>query len=234
MLTQVSEGGRDKCFQYFPLDSTKDTLTINEADEFGDGFKASIQLLELTTDERKRTTVRKLRMTVGDESRIIWHLLFSGWPDFGVPECDDRLALFELLKLSAEKNAKPENPRIIHCSAGVGRSGTFIALDHLLGELDAGTIADTKDNEDIVFDTVNELRKQRMMMVQSDTQYIFLYEVLRERLEESLTNSSAKTFESYEERSPKVARLEKDIDAGTTETSGETTDAISMSPIDGS
>jgi protein-tyrosine phosphatase len=59
----------------------------------------------------------------------------------------------------------------------VGRSGTFIALGHLLGELDAGTVADVKDGEDMVFDTVNKLREQRMMMVQSDAQYLFLYEV---------------------------------------------------------
>jgi protein tyrosine phosphatase len=61
----------------------------------------------------------------------------------------------------------------------VGRSGTFIALGHLLGEPDAGTVADVKDGEDMVFDTVNKLREQRMMMVQSDAQYLFLYEVLR-------------------------------------------------------
>jgi protein-tyrosine phosphatase len=75
------------------LDSTNDTVIVNEADEFGDGFKAHVQLVESTIDERKRITVRKLLMTVNDESRIVWHLLFSGWPDFGVPEGDDRLAL---------------------------------------------------------------------------------------------------------------------------------------------
>lgn len=234
MLTQISEAGREKCFQYFPLDSTNDTVIVNEADEFGDGFKARVQLVESTIDERKRITVRKLLMTVNDESRIVWHLLFSGWPDFGVPEGDDRLALFELLKLSADKNPIPENPRIVHCSAGVGRSGTFIALGHLLGELDAGTVADVKDGEDMVFDTVNKLREQRMMMVQSDAQYLFLYEVLRERFEEKqaaapsqiLVHTSAETSEGNEERWPKVARLTKDVDATTIESSDEQTENV--------
>ncbi|KAI9877295.1 MAG: hypothetical protein M1830_004306 [Pleopsidium flavum] len=229
MLTQISEAGREKCFQYFPLDSANDTLIINEADEFGDGFKAHVQLVDSTTDGRKRITVRKFLMTVNDESRVVWHLLFSGWPDFGVPEGDDRLALFELLKLSAKKNSTPENPRIVHCSAGVGRSGTFIALDHLLGELDVGTVADIKDGEDMVFGTVNKLREQRMMMVQSDAQYLFLYEILRERFEEKqaalpsqdLVHISSEGSEGNEERSPKVARLAKDVDTTTIENSGE-------------
>ncbi len=180
MLTQISESGHEKCFQYFPADTTDDILIDNEVDE----FKAQIRLLELTTDESERITTRKLLMTVKDESRIIWHLSFSGWPDFGVPEDGDRLALFELLHMSREKNGLPENPRIVHCSAGVGRSGTFIALDHLLKELDAGAVATAEDEEDMIFNTVNKLREQRMMMVQSDAQYLFLYDVLKDRFEE--------------------------------------------------
>lgn len=230
MLTQISESGREKCFQYFPGDLDDDALTINEVDEFGDGFKAQIQLLDIMTDESKRITTRKLSMTVKDESRIIWHLSFSGWPDFGVPEGGDRLALFELLSMSTEKSGMPENPRIVHCSAGVGRSGTFISLDHLLRELGAGAVAAAKDDEDLIFDTVNKLREQRMMMVQSDAQYLFLYDVLKTRFEEEhaivglsplSTESSMDTTGSDSERSPKVARLAKAVDAVSIGNSGK-------------
>lgn len=225
MLTRFWEAGREKCFQYFPVDLMDDTLIVNETDEFGDGFKAEIRLLEVTTDEGERITTRKLLMTVDDQSKTVWHISFSGWPDFGVPEGDDRLALFELLKLSAEKNTVSDNPRMIHCSAGVGRSGTFIALDHLLGELDSGAIAAAKDDEDMIFDTVNKLREQRMTMVQSEAQYQFLYEVLRDRFEEKYgippsrrpTPTPSIRSTRSEGRSPKVARLAKAVDAVTIE-----------------
>lgn len=74
------------------------------------------------------------------EERIIWHFLYKKWPDFGVPAIEDIDSFFTLMRLSREKNASPTNPRIVHCSAGVGRSGTFIALEHLMREMDAGVL----------------------------------------------------------------------------------------------
>lgn len=74
------------------------------------------------------------------EERIIWHFLYKKWPDFGVPAIEDIDSFFTLMRLSREKNANPTNPRIVHCSAGVGRSGTFIALEHLMREMDTGML----------------------------------------------------------------------------------------------
>ncbi|KAK3321572.1 protein-tyrosine phosphatase-like protein, partial [Apodospora peruviana] len=74
------------------------------------------------------------------EERIVWHFLYKKWPDFGVPALADLESFFTLMRLSRVKNAGPHNPRIVHCSAGVGRSGTFIALEHLIRELDAGVL----------------------------------------------------------------------------------------------
>ncbi|KAI9685429.1 MAG: hypothetical protein M1822_004560 [Bathelium mastoideum] len=197
MLTQIHEQGKEKCFQYFPADMANPTVAINDDDEFGDGFIGSITLLELTEDPRTRSTIRKMQLDIGDESKTVWHLLFSGWPDFLVPEGEDRAALLELVKVSAALNdgetngsdtvnrshpdsdLKP-NPRIVHCSAGVGRSGTFIALDHLTNELSLGALDGLPEDEDPISGSVDELRKQRMMMVQGEPQFHFLYEVLRE------------------------------------------------------
>ncbi|KAI9823292.1 MAG: hypothetical protein M1832_002516 [Thelocarpon impressellum] len=204
MLTQTTEAGKDKCSQYFPLDASADTLAPSDGDEFGDGFAATVRLEELRYDERSRSTVRKLRVTVGEESpRLVWHLLFAGWPDFGVPDAtgpaEERNAMLELIRLSAELNEPscadgPRNPRIVHCSAGVGRSGTFIALDHLLGEMEAGAFDrlarlpsssagafDAAEADDPVFETVDRLREQRMLMVQSELQLLYIYQVLREK-----------------------------------------------------
>jgi protein-tyrosine phosphatase len=200
MLTQTWEAGRDKCYQYFPLNVEDDPMIINEADEFGDGFRAEVRLLELSTDTTSCSTVRKISLKTkekkkeeGEEiereietEKIVWHLLFEGWPDFTVPEGENRTALLHLIKLSAAKNEHPDNPRIIHCSAGVGRSGTFITLDWLLGELEQGQLWDEfakegEEEKDPIFDAVNELRTQRMTMVQSDSQYWFIYQVLKEQ-----------------------------------------------------
>ncbi|KAI9822491.1 MAG: hypothetical protein M1827_000210 [Pycnora praestabilis] len=214
MLTQTIEAGREKCFQYFPVDSNSDPMTINGEDEFGDGFEASLKLLEVSFQAASRTTVRKLLLSVGKESKTVWHLLFSGWPDFSIPEGEDREALLELIKLSAEKNTVSDNPRIIHCSAGVGRSGTFISFDLLLAELAEGAMATVADDTDPVFDTVNNLREQRMTMVQSDAQFNFIYQVLKEQWIRRNTSITPKAVEQEpiatdgdHERSPKIPRL---------------------------
>ncbi|KAI9707560.1 MAG: hypothetical protein M1836_000521 [Candelina mexicana] len=221
MLTQTSEAGREKCFQYFPMDFENDTFTITGEDEFDDAFNANVKLLESTVDAASRSTIRKLLLTLGDETKVVWHLLFAGWPDFSIPEGDDRAALLELIKLSAEKNSSPDNPRIVHCSAGVGRSGTFIALDHLLSELEHDGFIDLAQGVDPIYDTVNNLREQRMSMVQAETQLNFVYRVLKDQwLKMNLDdtdNSTGRTTplssSGEASRSHKLARLVREANA---------------------
>jgi protein tyrosine phosphatase len=156
------------------------------------------------------------------EERTVYHFLYKKWPDFGVPSLSDLDSFFTLMRLSREKNAGPGNPRIVHCSAGVGRSGTFIALEHLMRELESGALANYDDvnpaasvsvpgtdtpslgpgdggggsdaggaeeagsgpppggMRDMIFETVNQLREQRRTMVQAESQYLFIYRVLRQ------------------------------------------------------
>ncbi|KAK5661737.1 hypothetical protein OQA88_9837 [Cercophora sp. LCS_1] len=184
MLTETHEGHMEKCSLYFPRRKEDPPLEINERDEFGDGFRATVRCegLEDTPAgdaiELRKLVVRVYRRpgsstkssaensTVAGaqsgadadsaakmndsaalalaeevaEERIVWHFLYKKWPDFGVPALADLESFFTLMRLSREKNAGPHNPRIVHCSAGVGRSGTFIALEHLLRELDAGVL----------------------------------------------------------------------------------------------
>ena len=140
-----------------------------------------VTLLECGFDSKSRSEVLKLKLSIGSRSKIVWHFQFAGWADFVKPEGSDREALFELMKLSASK-AGPGNPRIVHDSAGVGRTGTFIALDYLARELDSGQLERITDETDPVFETVNRMREQRMMMVYTELQWEFIYEALRERL----------------------------------------------------
>lgn len=187
MLTETLESGMEKCYQYFPK-IVGEEWDINEIDEFGDGFRAQLSCVAVEDQANGAIEVRKLNIHVDgrEEDMTVWHLLYRRWPDFGVPALEDVGSFLELMRLSREKNANEDNPRIIHCSAGVGRSGTFIALEHLMRELDSGdldryvTKEERDDGEDdIIYNTVNRLREQRRQMVQAESQYAFIYQVLR-------------------------------------------------------
>lgn len=208
MLTQTHEAGKEKCFQYYPLSNEEGPLQIPQDDTFDDGFIGQVALSAMEDDSRSRSQLRNLVLTTKTaneepQEKRIRHLLFSGWPDFLVPEGEDRAALIELVRLSAVLNrpassdstsqinggsfdtdlasTDQDNPRIVHCSAGVGRSGTFIALDYLLSLMYAGQLDSLPTGRDPIVETVDSLRQQRMMMVQGESQFNFLYDVMREQ-----------------------------------------------------
>lgn len=248
MLTETHDGGMKKCSQYFPRSKDDPPFEIGQADEFGDGFRATVRCEGLEeTPAGDAIELRKLvirvhpRTTPSDapsdetpaaaqpadegEERIVWHFLYKKWPDFGVPDVADLESFFTLMRLSRERNAGPHNPRIVHCSAGVGRSGTFICLEHLMRELDAGVLEHydeqraatpvsgggatppatpvvVEEGRDLVFDAVNELREQRKTMVQAEIQYLFIYKVLRRLWQDR--------YGSGETGEPAAKRLEVD------------------------
>ena len=212
MLTQTHDGTTEKCFQYFPLNVEAGSFEIEPLDRASDTPEGSVTFLECHFDVEARTEVRKLSLNFGAETKDVWHCLFSGWPDFAVPEDRDRTALLHLLKLCAEKNTSPSNPRIIHCSAGVGRSGTFIALEYLLAQVESGAILDAKEGEDMIYDVVNRLREQRMLMVQMEGQYQFLYEVIRDLLKERHLQASGQQSPKHQMQGSSMNA--RDVDDG--------------------
>lgn len=200
MLTQTHEAGKEKCWAYYPVGEGDDERVVKVEEE---GWKGEVELEGLKEDSQARSQVRKLKLRTSQEDaetkeRDVHHLLFAGWPDFLVPEGDDRAALVELVRLSAALSAPsssadmssslpqaletvdPAQPRIVHCSAGVGRSGTFIALDYLLHLLHTGELDNLPNDKDPIAEIVDSLRQQRMMMVQGEGQFMFLYEVVKE------------------------------------------------------
>jgi protein-tyrosine phosphatase len=222
MLTQTSESGREKCSQYFPtdlenptmevcLESTNPSMTDGSEDSVNDCLVGRITLVESEYDPLCRSEVRRFELTMGGEPKTVQHYLFSGWADYAKPEGEDRKALLHLIKQTASKTSA-ENPRIVHCSAGVGRTGTFIALDHLLRELDSGKLLQTHaDDADPIFETVNQLREQRMMMVFNELQLHFIYEVLAEQARDRLEPQTADADGSAP-RSPKITRLSSNLE----------------------
>lgn len=212
MLTETHEAGAEKCYQYFPR-TVDDEWELGEHDEFGDGFRATITCTELNEHADGAIEARKLVIRVPDQKDMtVWHLLYRKWPDFGVPVFEDVDSFFELMRLSREKNTNEENPRIVHCSAGVGRSGTFIALEHLMRELDSGDLdrfstanaTNEAEQEDIIYQTVDQLREQRRQMVQAESQYAFIYQVIRKLWLEK----HGLTEEDFEEPAAKRIEME--------------------------
>lgn len=182
---------KEQCSVYFPMDEGSEELVINETDVLGETFKATVKFVSRDpTPPGTDIEIRKLSMSVEgeDSEKIVWHFLYPSWPDFGALEEQNVASIVSLMTLSREKNGKEENPRLVHCSAGVGRTGTFVALEFLIGELQAGAWENWDISEgrgrDAVYDTVHQLRQQRRTMVQSYEQYSFLYEVLRKTWEE--------------------------------------------------
>lgn len=222
MLTQTMEAGREKCSQYFPLEIENPTMYLrqdnsnphieSEQQELeGGDVLGHITLLESTWDPECRSEIRQLQLTLGSDSKTVWHFLFAGWADYSKPVGEDRDALLHLIKLSASKASSPQNPRIVHCSAGVGRTGTFIALDHLLQELESGQLLKVTDEDtDPVFETVNLMREQRMMMVYNEMQLIFIYEVLREQVDIILEKTYGISRQRSVARSAKIAKLSEE------------------------
>ncbi len=221
------------------IDSDVDTSPVaqDNTSDRTQGQCGEVTLLSLTYDAKIGSDVHKLRLTIDGESKEIYHYLFHGWPDFGKPEGEDRRALTELCKVS--RKVAGDSPRIIHCSAGVGRTGTFIVVDFLLHELQAGRLVDVsppsddatpksstnsngtwgksgpakpstpelQEEDDLIYETVNKLRSQRMMMVMNELQYSFLYEVLKDAFyEQYAEKETGPTVTEVQEPSPKVAR----------------------------
>ncbi|VBB26466.1 unnamed protein product [Acanthocheilonema viteae] len=162
-LTKCVEKGRDKCHQYWP---DNDQLSVLYAD---------IEVTLMNETVYKEFTVRELKLTNMIEPlappRTVKHLHYMAWPDFGVPEYAAGLVHFVRLFRTRLPPSPNNKPTIVHCSAGVGRSGTFIALDRLMQ-----CVAKTLPLD--VFGIVYEMRLDRCHMVQNEQQYIFIHHCL--------------------------------------------------------
>jgi protein-tyrosine phosphatase len=148
--------------------------------------ECTIRLLSTYSEPSIHCEVWRLLLIFGADERSIDHYLFERWQEFGKPDAADSRALVRLQEYLRRMSGS--SPWIVHGGAGVGRTGTFIALDFLLELLDTGRLTpraaddsgSTQDSEeDLIKKTVDSLREQRMMMVANEVQYAFLYEVLR-------------------------------------------------------
>jgi len=194
-------GTFEKCYPYYPVDENSEPLIINETGVLGDEFHAEVRFVSREAPTPGSTVeVRQFAMSVlgQTDEKPIWHFLYPSWPDFGALEEKNLASIISLMQLSKEKNGRAENPRIVHCSAGVGRTGTFIALEFLINELQSGAWEGCTSSEDPIYDTINQLRMQRRTMVQAFEQYVFLYEVMKKMWQEKYNASTGENHENKE------------------------------------
>uniref|UniRef100_T1JB95 protein-tyrosine-phosphatase n=1 Tax=Strigamia maritima TaxID=126957 RepID=T1JB95_STRMM len=181
MLTRCIEKGREKCDHYWPYDTQPTT--------YGD-----IQVTILNESQYADWTISEFKVCRGDHSRVVRHFHFTTWPDFGVP--DPPQSLIRFVRTFRERIPSDQKPIVAHCSAGVGRSGTFIALDRILQHIQIHDYVD-------IFGIVYEMRKERVWMVQTEQQYICIHQcllcVMEGRENENPPRAEAHENEGYED-----------------------------------
>ncbi|XP_070110741.1 phosphatidylinositol phosphatase PTPRQ isoform X1 [Equus caballus] len=175
MLTQCFEKGRIRCHQYWPEDNKPVTV-------FGD-----IVITKLMEDVQIDWTIRDLKIERHGDCMTVRQCNFTAWPEHGVPE--NTAPLVHFVKLVRASRAHDTTPMVVHCSAGVGRTGVFIALDHLTQHINDHDFVD-------IYGLVAELRSERMCMVQNLAQYIFLHQCILDILS-SKGNNQPICFVNY-------------------------------------
>nr|XP_048710498.1 receptor-type tyrosine-protein phosphatase eta [Caretta caretta] len=155
MLTKCVEQGRTKCEEYWPDKGSNyyDDITVTLVSEC---VLPEWTIRDFTVEDNNATEIHSVRQ---------FH--FTSWPDHGVPETTDLLINFRHLVQENMSHNPPDSPTLVHCSAGVGRTGTFIAIDRLIQQIEM-------DNTSDVYGVVYDLRMHRPLMVQTEDQYVFL------------------------------------------------------------
>ncbi|KAM4748868.1 receptor-type tyrosine-protein phosphatase beta [Rhinophrynus dorsalis] len=165
MVTQCVEKGRVKCDHYWPFD--QDSL-----------YYGDLIVQMLSESVLPEWTIREFKICSEDQldsTRLVRHFHYTVWPDHGVPETTQSLIQFVRTVRDYINRTPGTGPTVVHCSAGVGRTGTFIALDRILQQVDS------KDSVDI-YGAVYDLRLHRVHMVQTECQYVYLHQCVRDVL----------------------------------------------------
>jgi protein tyrosine phosphatase len=174
MLCKEFEEGKSKCSDYWD-DKMKSELFVNK----GTTIKMQNNNLEqkLIRVENKKT----------GETREFPHLQFKDWPDHSTPNIQNYVQLFQYLFDFIDErnkdNITKNNPVLVHCSAGIGRTGVFLTLYGICNEINKA-IQQGQEITFSVFNFVRKLKEMRLFSVENINQYNFIYKFLEEYLKE--------------------------------------------------
>uniref|UniRef100_A0A673ITW7 Receptor-type tyrosine-protein phosphatase C n=1 Tax=Sinocyclocheilus rhinocerous TaxID=307959 RepID=A0A673ITW7_9TELE len=178
MVTRCEEGNKIKCAQYWP--------SLDRETEIFEDFVVKIRSEEHCPDYIIRHLILTNKREKASE-REVTHIQFISWPDHGVPG-DPCLLLKLRRRVNSFKNFF-SGPVVVHCSAGVGRTGTYIGIDAMIESLEAEGRVD-------IYGFVAKQRRQRCLMVQVEAQYVLIHTALIEHNQFGETEVSLSEFHS--------------------------------------
>ena len=165
MLCNEIENNSEKCANYWDERNKMEKYKISKVKAVGNAKIPQYIIREI-----------KLFNNLTKKESIVKQIHFVAWPDHGVPDIKEGkifLIFDEMIKF-ADKN-RNDNPIVVHCSAGVGRTGTFISMYCLYKEISKQYSENKREIKFSIFNLVRKLKEMRLYMVQTEVQYFFIY-----------------------------------------------------------
>ncbi|XP_046668267.1 tyrosine-protein phosphatase non-receptor type 11 isoform X2 [Homalodisca vitripennis] len=214
MTTKEMERGKNKCARYWPEEGeTKefDKVTVKNMSQAS------------TTDY----TLREFLVSYKDEDRIVYHYHFQAWPDHGVP-ADPGCVLNFLHDVNArQESIIGAGPVLVHCSAGIGRTGTFIVIDMILDQIKRQGL----DCEIDIQRTIQMVRSQRSGMVQTEAQYKFVYLAVQHYIQTVSQRMQAEQKSLQLGREYTNIRYSNEVSTSPTMTLSRSTTSLTSTPV---